>query len=231
LFVDVPPDTDWSRTGIRTMGVSTTYYVYPPFFAWIFSPLTHFSPRAAYFLWRALSIVMLLASTYLILRAFLPKVDLAAFLIAGVGVLSFFPFVEALYEGQVGWMSDSFSVDAWLPLHTNSQDQCLGRMLRGGHTGEGHPCHFSSHHVAAPPVEMVALLFCDSGDPAWSVRLAIGLAISLDLRHTSVSLAFEWLRGLPSQIAQHRVTKSLSGARHLSALRLVANTNFARFAY
>ena len=102
LFVAVPPDTDWSRTGIRILGFSPTYYIYPPFCAWLFSPLTHLSPRAAYFLWRALSTVMLLMSTYLILRAFLPKVDLAAFLIAGVGVLSFFPFAEALYEGQVG---------------------------------------------------------------------------------------------------------------------------------
>ena len=102
IFVAVPSDTDWSKTGVRILGFPPTYYNYPPFFAWIFSPLTHFSPRAAYFLWRALSIVMLLISTYLILRAFVPKVDPAAFLIAGVGVLSFFPFAELLYEGQVG---------------------------------------------------------------------------------------------------------------------------------
>ncbi len=99
---NIPSDTAWSRLASRAVGLPTTmHYIYPPFFAVLFSPLSRMQPREAYFLWRGLSLAMLLLSTYLILRSFQLEGDLSAILIATVGVLSFFPFAETLYEGQV----------------------------------------------------------------------------------------------------------------------------------
>ena len=99
---NIPSDTAWSKVASRALGLpTTTYYIYPPFFAVLFSPLARMQPREAYFLWRGLSAAMLILSTYLILRSFQLQIDSSVFLIATVGVLSFFPFAETLYEGQV----------------------------------------------------------------------------------------------------------------------------------
>ena len=98
----IPSNTAWSNVAASSLGrTTTTYYIYPPFFAVLFSPLARLRPRDAYFLWRGLSLAMLVISANLILRSFLPKKDLSVVLIATIGVLSFFPFAETLYEGQV----------------------------------------------------------------------------------------------------------------------------------
>ena len=99
---NIPSDTAWSKVASRAVGLqTTTYYIYPPTFAVLFSPLARMKPREAYFLWRGLSVAMLLLSIYLILRSFQLERDPSAILIATVGVLSFFPLKETLYEGQV----------------------------------------------------------------------------------------------------------------------------------
>ena len=102
VYGAVPPDSDLAKVALQTTHTRTTYYTYPPFFAWAFAPLTHLKPRVAYFVWRGLSVLMLLVATYLVLGSLRPGAGLGTFAVAAVGVLSFFPFSEVLYEGQVG---------------------------------------------------------------------------------------------------------------------------------
>lgn len=98
----VPVDTPWSRVAERSLGLrTTTYYIYPPFFALLFSPLARMRPMTAYFAWRGLSTILVLLSMYLILRSVRPKTDPFTVLVATVGVLCFFPVTETLYQGQV----------------------------------------------------------------------------------------------------------------------------------
>jgi len=98
----VPVDTELARIAAQTTHARITYYTYPPFFAWAFDPMTHLKPRLAYFAWRALSTLMLLLAVYLVLASLQTEAKLATFVVAAVGGLSFFPFSEVLYEGQVG---------------------------------------------------------------------------------------------------------------------------------
>ena len=102
VYGAVPPDTELAKVAAQTTHSHMTYYTYPPFFAWAVAPLTHLKPRVAYFAWRGLSTLMLLAATYLVLSSLRPNAGLGTFTVAAVGALSFFPFSEVLYEGQVG---------------------------------------------------------------------------------------------------------------------------------
>jgi hypothetical protein len=102
VYSAVPPDTELAKVAAQTTHARMTYYTYPPFFAWAVAPLTHLQPRVAYFAWRGLSTLMLLAATYLVLSSLLPNAGVGVFAVAAVGALSFFPFSEVLYEGQVG---------------------------------------------------------------------------------------------------------------------------------
>lgn len=62
----VPVDTPWSRVAERSLGIrTTTYYIYPPFFALLFSPIARMRPITAYFAWRGLSTMWVLLSMYL----------------------------------------------------------------------------------------------------------------------------------------------------------------------
>jgi len=97
----VPVDTAWSRVAERSVGAATTmHYIYPPFFAWLISPLARLPLVRAYVLWLGLSTMWLLLSTYLVLRSIQPKSGPFAFLVATVGVLCFFPCAESLSQGQ-----------------------------------------------------------------------------------------------------------------------------------
>jgi hypothetical protein len=98
----VPVDTPWSRVAQRWLGVkTTTYYIYPPLFGLLFSPIARMRPIMAFFLWRGLSMIWVLLSMYLVLRAVRLKTDPLTLLVATVGVLCFFPLTETLYQGQV----------------------------------------------------------------------------------------------------------------------------------
>lgn len=97
----VPVDTAWSRVAERSIGATTTWhYIYPPFFAWLISPIARMPPMRAYVLWLGLSTIWLLLSIYLVLRSVQPTSIPLAFLVATVGVLCFFPSAESLWQGQ-----------------------------------------------------------------------------------------------------------------------------------
>ena len=102
VYGTAPNDTEIVRIAAQTTKTRTTYYTYPPFFAWAFRPLTHLSPRLAYFAWRSLSAAMLLLAIYLVLASLQTDAGLGTFVVAAMGGLSFFPFSEVLYDGQVG---------------------------------------------------------------------------------------------------------------------------------
>ena len=102
VYGKVPPDTELARIAAQTTQTRITYYTYPPFFAWAFDPITHLKPRVAYFAWRSLSALMLLLAIYLVIVSLQTEAGLGTFVVAAVGGLSFFPFSEVLFEGQVG---------------------------------------------------------------------------------------------------------------------------------
>jgi hypothetical protein len=102
VYEKAPEDTELVRIAAQTTRTRTAYYTYPPFFAWAFGPMTHLQPRVAYFAWRSLSTLMLLLAIYLALVSLQTDVGLGTFVVAAVGGLSFFPFSEVLYDGQVG---------------------------------------------------------------------------------------------------------------------------------
>lgn len=102
VYGKAPDDTELVRIAAQTTKTRTAYYTYPPFFAWAFRPMTHLPPRVAYFAWRSLSTLMLLFAIYLVLACLQTDAGLGAFVVAAIGGLSFFPFSEGLYDGQVG---------------------------------------------------------------------------------------------------------------------------------
>jgi len=102
VYGKAPEDSELVRIAAQTTRTRTAYYTYPPFFAWAFGSMTHLQPRVAYFAWRSLSTLMLLLAIYLTLVSLQMDVGLGTFVLVAMGGLSFFPFSEVLYDGQVG---------------------------------------------------------------------------------------------------------------------------------
>jgi Gpi18-like mannosyltransferase len=91
----------WQETASR-FGVSQAFvFIYPPIFAVLMEPFNHFSYRAAYSLWNAITIFLTFASIWLIFRIERKRIDNKVIVILLVGLFSFSPFYEELLYGQV----------------------------------------------------------------------------------------------------------------------------------
>ncbi len=178
----IPSNTAWSNVAASSLGrTTTTYYIYPPFFAVLFSPLARLRPRDAYFLWRGLSLAMLVISANLILRSFLPKKDLSVVLIATIGVLSFFPFCGDLVR-RTSQLFDFVSLDPWILLCPKPQNCSLSRLLRDRDCREAHTCDCGSDIDPPSPVEVVSLILRDRLGTAAFFDLADWMASAQVLR-------------------------------------------------
>lgn len=78
-------------------------YNYPPFFALIFVPLSYLSLTSAFQVWSLINILLVLASTGLLLRL-QGRCSRRDFVTAGLIVLSFFPVFRGLYNGQTNFL-------------------------------------------------------------------------------------------------------------------------------
>jgi hypothetical protein len=98
----VDPSTEWASVG-RAQGFGVTqHYIYPPLFALLISPLTHVPPRSAYIIWRQINLALLLLTLVLALKSADTEFSWPIFLIMAIAALSFFPYHETAYLGQVG---------------------------------------------------------------------------------------------------------------------------------
>jgi hypothetical protein len=102
LLDNVAPETPWGQTA-RSSGFKTTgQFMAPPFTAILMEPLALLPPSLSLFLWRMASAAMLIIALYFILQMSVEMGSLPIALMASAGVaLSFFPFTETLFQGQV----------------------------------------------------------------------------------------------------------------------------------
>jgi hypothetical protein len=78
-------------------------YVYPPFFAPLFIPLTFLRLSIAFHFWNLITLGFLLASVRLLLKD-QNRCSPREFLIASLVVLAFFPVFESFYKGQSSFL-------------------------------------------------------------------------------------------------------------------------------
>ena len=76
-------------------------FVYPPFFAALLTPLSHFSYEVAYEVWNALAVIFTLVSIWIILRLGGRRFGASLAVILVVGLFSYAPFFHELAVGQV----------------------------------------------------------------------------------------------------------------------------------
>jgi hypothetical protein len=99
-FPNSAPES-WREVG-RAHGIDAKVpFHYPPFFALMMAPISLLPPRVALYVWRELNTALLLLSVLLTLSLLRVKPLLPTFIISSVAALSFFPFVETMFEGQV----------------------------------------------------------------------------------------------------------------------------------
>jgi len=76
-------------------------YIYPPFLAVLMQPMTRLSFASAYFVWDILTIALVIGGVLLAIRVAGGQMDRKLGLLVGVGLFSYFPLYQCLYEGQV----------------------------------------------------------------------------------------------------------------------------------
>jgi Glycosyltransferase family 87 len=87
---------------VHQYGVSDVItFVYPPFFAALLTPLAHFSPAVAFEGWNTLTVLLTLASVWIILRLGGRRPSAVLWMILAVGLFSYAPFFHELAAGQV----------------------------------------------------------------------------------------------------------------------------------
>lgn len=102
LVEEALPGTTWYATTHRYHAPYAISYIYPPFAACLLIPLTHLPFLQALRVWNGLTMVLAGISILLSLQLAGVCVTGRLGLIAGVGLFSFFPFLNNLYCGQVG---------------------------------------------------------------------------------------------------------------------------------
>ena len=94
--------THWANIG-RTQGFDVIqHYIYPPLFAFLISPLTRLPPQAAYSVWRQVNLGFVLLAVFFALKCADEELSWSIFFMAVIAALSFFPYHETAYLGQVG---------------------------------------------------------------------------------------------------------------------------------
>jgi alpha-1,2-mannosyltransferase len=97
-----PRDSPWQKVAHESGLNDVMSYTYPPFFALLFAPFALLKLHTAFFLWRELSLALVILSILMALRIANVRPFLPVFSFCVVGALSFFPVVEMLYLAQVG---------------------------------------------------------------------------------------------------------------------------------
>jgi hypothetical protein len=110
LLGTVTPGTPWDLLAKQQHFQSTCRFIYPPFAAFILEPITLINPEFSLLLWRTLMTLMLLVSIFLIVLLIGRDHLLLNFVLASAAALSFRPFTETIYQGQI----DPMILLAWV---------------------------------------------------------------------------------------------------------------------
>jgi hypothetical protein len=98
----VDPHTAWADIG-RAQGQSQVqYFIYPPLFSLLMVPFSRLSLASAYLAWRECNLLFLLLSIFVILRWLRSKPFWPIFILSSIAAISFFPYNETAFLGQVG---------------------------------------------------------------------------------------------------------------------------------
>ena len=98
----VDPNTPWAEIG-RSQGQDTIqHFIYPPIFSLLMVPFSRLSLPSAYLAWRECNLLILLLSIFVILRWLQAKPFWPIFILSSIAAISFFPYNESAYLGQVG---------------------------------------------------------------------------------------------------------------------------------
>ena len=102
LNTEDSPGTRWHALAQREHVPFAAPYIYPPFLAGFVAPLAQLPFAQALFAWNLLTTVLTLAGVLLSFAVAGVRADGELALIAGVGLFSFFPFLNNLFFGQMG---------------------------------------------------------------------------------------------------------------------------------
>lgn len=96
------PGSEWDAAARSSGFGSTLPFITPPFTALLFEPLARLPWPRAYLIWRCLTGLMVVLSVYFALRVAKPEHFLPLFAVFAAAALSFFPYVQTLWLGQIG---------------------------------------------------------------------------------------------------------------------------------
>jgi hypothetical protein len=92
----------WHGDAVRYHVPFAAPFIYPPFFAVLMKPLAHLSFASAYVVWNMVTMFLVVAAVLLSLDVGGVEIDGKLTLIAGVGLLSYYPLFDDLFYGQIG---------------------------------------------------------------------------------------------------------------------------------
>lgn len=101
-FDDAAAASGWHEETLRYGTSDAPPFIYPPLFAVLMRPFVYFSYGVAYRIWSALTVLLTLASVWIIFRLGGRRITRQVALILAVGIPSCNPFFHELAVGQVG---------------------------------------------------------------------------------------------------------------------------------
>jgi hypothetical protein len=101
LLDAIPSDTPWGQTARAAGFDKTMHFIGPPFSALVLEPLRLARWQVSLLAWRLALLALMLASIYLTLLLAGRDHLLLKFALSAAAVLSFFPFIETLFQGQI----------------------------------------------------------------------------------------------------------------------------------
>ncbi len=122
LLGSVSPDTPWGQTARAAGFDSTLHFIYPPFTALLLRPLSLARWQASLLAWRIALSGLMLVSIYLTLLLGGKDDLMLKFVLSTAAVFSFFPFTEAIFQGQIDpiivflWVAGVYLVRAQRPV-------------------------------------------------------------------------------------------------------------------
>lgn len=102
LNVEVPASSPWHAAAVRHNVPFSAPYIYPPLVAVLMRPMARLSFGSAYLAWSLLSVLLVAIAMLLSLSLGAVSLDAKLALLLGVGLFSYYPFLDNLFFGQIG---------------------------------------------------------------------------------------------------------------------------------
>lgn len=102
MYPGTTPGSPWGEAAQSSGFGPTFHFITPPFTALLFEPLARLPWPRAYLIWRWLTGLAVVISIYVALRVAQPEPFLPMFAAFSAAALSFFPYLQTLWLGQIG---------------------------------------------------------------------------------------------------------------------------------